>query len=179
MPPSKRTREPKRTPGAEDCANLAEASSADARATSGTAPAPAAKGEAEPPSSPLHCEVVGLTDATLTSKRSHAFEIICHDASGTRKTQGGEVFFVAIRGASRVRARVTDREDGSYMAEWTPTTSGIYHVSTSLFGVSLRGSPFTVQVEGPSPFAPNCEARRAPPPRHRLRRAPRHRLRRA
>ena len=102
------------------------------------------------------CIVSGL-QKHLTAKREAAFTIEAIDADGRRKHTGGEAFFIAIRGASRVRARVTDHQDGTYSAEWTPQCSGDYHVAVSLFGVSLKGSPFSVHVQGPEPFAPNCE----------------------
>ena len=112
----------------------------------------------EPVSSPEHCKVTGLQQH-LTAKREAVFKIEAYDDDGRRRNTGGEAFFIAIRGASRVRARVTDHQDGTYSAEWVPACSGDYHVSVSLFGVSVKGSPFSVHVQNNEPYAPNCEVR--------------------
>ena len=84
------------------------------------------------------------------------FFIEAHDATGCRRAEGGDAFFVAIRGASRVRARIYDGHDGSYRVEWKPPQSGFYEVAVSFFGVPLPGSPFKMHTTEPKPFAPNC-----------------------
>lgn len=110
----------------------------------------------EPVSSPEQCRVEGL-DCAYTAKREATFTVCAYDELGNRKLTGGEAFFIAIRGASRVRARVFDNNDGTYRVDWTPHVSGDYHIAVSLFGVSLHGSPFHISVLGPEPHAPNCQ----------------------
>lgn len=72
---------------------------------------------------PSQCKVTGMSDK-LTAKLSASFVIEAFEMSGVRKNSGGDGFFVAIRGASRVRARITDQQDGTYVVEWTPHVSG-------------------------------------------------------
>ena len=107
--------------------------------------------------SPIHSKVSGIDSGVFTSRRASKFVIEAHDQSGVRIVKGGDSFFIAIRGASRARARVTDNEDGSYSCEWTPSVSGDYYIAVSLFGVPFKGSPFIARVDGPEPYAPKCE----------------------
>lgn len=58
----------------------------------------------------------GLTEATVLE--TSQFSIETFDASGARSAVGGATFFVAIRGASRARSRITDNNDGTYTVEW-------------------------------------------------------------
>lgn len=114
---------------------------------------------------PELCRVIGLQrTASLAGKRSLDFSIEAYaygdDGMGEQlKTTGGDSFFVFIRGASRVRARVSDNGDGTYSAQWRPTTSGVYHISVSLFGQQVRGSPYACTVHDNAPYAPRCEVR--------------------
>jgi hypothetical protein len=118
-------------------------------------PAPAGP---ELPTAPELSQVVGNLSIGSVKHPLH-FMVEAYDTSGQRKHIGGDAFFIAIRGASRVRAKVTDMRDGRYACEWTPTTSGTYQIAVSLFGVSLPGSPFSLNVHMPYPHAPNCIAR--------------------
>lgn len=113
----------------------------------------------ELPTAPERCTAEGKGLEECIVKRPAFFTIFAHNTDGVRKDVGGDAFFIAIRGASRVRAKVTDMRDGTYECEWTPTNSGDYTIAVSLFGVSLPGSPFPVNVTLPYPYAPNCEAR--------------------
>ena len=79
------------------------------------------------------------------------FTIIAHDADGRRILIGGASFAVTIRrrGSSTgaiVRAKVTDRDDGTYMVEYKPLLSGQYHIAISLGGEAIYGSPFSLAV---------------------------------
>ena len=105
------------------------------------------------------CRVSGDGLRKVAVKQYGCFTIEAYDEEGKRKTVGGDAFFIAIRGASRVRAKVTDMRDGTYVVEWKPSVSGSYHVAVSLFGNSLPGSPYRLEVDSPFPYAPNCEAR--------------------
>ena len=89
----------------------------------------------------------------LTVNRLAEFEIHAIDSTGQPKNTGGDTFFVAIRGASGCRARVTDCNNGKYTIQWTPTVSGDYTIAVSLFGLSLPGSPFEARVFDPAPHA--------------------------
>ena len=115
--------------------------------------------ESQPQTSPDNCRVVGDGISKVAVRQEGVFEIHAYDANGDRRTTGGDAFFIAIRGASRVRARVTDMRDGTYVVEWKPSVSGSYQIAVSLFGNSLPGSPYGLEVDAPFPYAPNCEAR--------------------
>jgi len=106
--------------------------------------------------SALHCKVYGDGLSRATVRRITTFTIEACDASGTPKQEGGDVFFVAIRGGSRVRASVTDNEDGTYTVHCKPSVSGKYSIAISLFGLALAGSPFDLEVLTPAPEAHNC-----------------------
>ena len=105
---------------------------------------------------PGQCTVHGL-DLNMTVRTPAEFTVVAKDINGRQRSSGGEAFFIAIRGASRVRARVSDCSNGTYQVQWKPVVSGEYSVAVSLFGVSLHGSPFPLHVYDPSPYAPNCE----------------------
>lgn len=109
--------------------------------------------------SPLHCKAQGDGLHMATVRRAATFTIIACDEQGEKIGHGGDTFFVAIRGASRVRARVTDNEDGTYTVEYKPSVSGLYSISVSVFGLPLSGSPFAVSAITPAPDAENCELR--------------------
>jgi hypothetical protein len=83
-------------------------------------------------------------------------------ADGERQKQGGDSFFVSIRGrgaGEMVRAKVIDNLDGTYAVGYKPIHSGRYAVSISLLGEPLPGSPFTCAVSTPTPSAPHCVLR--------------------
>ena len=109
--------------------------------------------------SPLHCKAQGDGLHMAAVRRAATFTIIACDEQGEKIGHGGDTFFVAIRGASRVRARVTDNEDGTYTVEYKPSVSGLYSISVSVFGLPLSGSPFAVSAITPAPDAENCELR--------------------
>ena len=137
----------------------AEAAAAAAQAAAVAAEA-AAKAE-EGPAYPPNCVVAGIERlyAISTKAAPATFTIQSFDKEGQRKKRGGETFFVAVRGATRVRARIADPDTGDYIVSWQPGVSGSYHVAVSLFGEQLPGSPFDVLVHDPSPYAQMCTAR--------------------
>lgn len=124
-------------------------------------PAPEVEKEDEGPEpvvDPSKCEVRGLeAHHGITVRMPAEFIVVACDNTGVQRRSGGDAFFIAIRGASRVRARITDLCDGTYSVHWKPVVSGEYSVAVSLFGVSLPGSPFSTRVYDPSPYAPRCE----------------------
>ena len=99
----------------------------------------------------------GLNQSTVRQQAS--FTVTACIESGEQKTSGGDTFFIAIRGASRVRAHVTDSGDGTYLVTYKPSVSGQYSVSISLFGEPLPGSPFAVSAYTPGPEVSKCEVR--------------------
>lgn len=122
--------------------------------------------------SPLTSRVEGLLKR-YNVKDNAVFRIHAFREGGARSKAGGDAFFVAIRGASRVRARVVDQQDGTYEVTWKPLVSGPYSIAVSLFGVSLPGSPYYCHVDDPSPYAPNVrELWPLPPAAHPRAHAP-------
>lgn len=130
----------------------------EAPAAMAVSPPPAPEPVPEPPALPAsadHCRIMGLTGCSANTES--VFQVEACDENGKRSTSGGDSFFIAIRGASRVRARVSDNKDGTYTVMWKPELSGNYEVAISLFGNAIAGSPFTLHVHDHLPFAPNCE----------------------
>ena len=109
----------------------------------------------------VECKVHGPGISMAAVRHPAEFCIEAYDGTGERKQSGGDAFFVAIRGASRVRARITDKGDGSYKVEWKPPQSGQYQIAVSFFGLALPGSPFTLTATTPVPYAPHCVAKGA------------------
>ena len=48
------------------------------------------------------------------SAQPACFTIVAYHANGQPASSGGEKFLVAVRGASRSRARVIDQQNGTY-----------------------------------------------------------------
>ena len=70
------------------------------------------------------------------------FAIEARDGSAAARTDGGDAFFVSIRGCGvRVRARVTDMRDGSYTVRYKPEVSGSYFISISLCAPARCANP--------------------------------------
>jgi len=107
----------------------------------------------------VECRVTGEGLQRAAPMHTAVFHIEARDATGQRRSEGGDAFFVAIRGASRVRARIIDHGDGTYKVDWKPPQSGQYSIAVSFFGVALPGSPWTVHASTPVPFAPHCIAK--------------------
>ena len=76
-------------------------------------------------------------ESLAIARQTASFTIESYDASGVKLQSGGEPFRVDCRGASSVRARVADNEDGTYTVTWTPTVSGKYDIAISLHGIPL------------------------------------------
>ena len=62
------------------------------------------------------------------------FTITAVTYEGERCQYGGETFLIAVRGAARARARVTDFGDGTYGVSWKPECSGSYQIAAALQG---------------------------------------------
>ena len=93
------------------------------------------------------------------ARQQASFVIEARDAQGTQQQSGGETFMVAVRGSSKVTAKVVDCEDGTYRVEYKPSTSGSYSISVTLNGVALPDSPFPLLVLTPVPNPTRCVLR--------------------
>ena len=111
------------------------------------------------PTLPAQCVLMGDGLHKATMRKQANFNIETYDAENRRRSTGGDQFFVAVRGSSRVRARVADNDDGTYTVTFKPSVSGKYSIAVSLFGESLPGSPFALEVISPQPDADKCELR--------------------
>ena len=87
--------------------------------------------------SALHCRAHGAGLQMATVRQQATFTIDAHDENGERCARGGDAFFVAIRGGSRVRARVCDNDDGSYTVRLKPSVSGFYDTRTLIYTSTL------------------------------------------
>ena len=109
---------------------------------------------------PSRCQVSGsgLTEATV--RQEAFFEITAFDERGKRRDEGGDAFFVNIRGCGvRIRARITDHHDGRYTVRYKPEISGVYAIAISLYGDSLLGSPFMLHAHTQTAVAAQCIVR--------------------
>ena len=119
------------------------------------------------------CTVQGDGLRSATVRQEASFKITVGEA-----LRGDEAFFVSIRGASRVRAKVepddesdeeevvVDEEEGEqgqgvhvrrgggrFVCRYRPECSGDYTIAVSLYGVPLPGSPFALHVIAPRAVA--------------------------
>ena len=105
-------------------------------------------------------KVIGSGLTTTTVRQEATFTIEAHNGRGERKEEGGDAFFVSIRGCGvRLRAKVIDNQDGSYTVKYKTQTSGVYAIAISLLGESLPGSPFLCHARTPTAEASQCIVR--------------------
>jgi hypothetical protein len=102
------------------------------------------------------CRAEGDGLSRAIARQQATFTVVAADASGLKLEYGGDVFRVDIRGASAVRARVFDNEDGTYTVRYIASTSGAYDIGISLNGLTLEGSPYRVSVITPRPDPTKC-----------------------
>ena len=105
------------------------------------------------------CKVEGDGLRRAIVRQMAIFTIIARNAADELIKMGGDKFNVAMRGASALRARVFDNEDGTYTVSYFPSTSGRYNVSITLNGISLPGSPFAVDVLAARADPSRCQLR--------------------
>ena len=103
-----------------------------------------------------NCVVEGDGLATAMTRMLTSFTIEARDAEGNQQGAGGDRFKVEVRGTSVARAKVTDREDGTYLVEYKPSTSGVYSISVTLNGCPLPAAPYKVEVLTPAPDPAKC-----------------------
>ena len=88
---------------------------------------------------------------------SLSFSIRAADRTRQFKTQGGDSFVVLVDlirdlstdatiASERVAASVADQQDGTYAAQYSATSPGVYTVSVFCNRKAIRGSPFRVHV---------------------------------
>ena len=114
--------------------------------------------ESQPQTSPDNCCVVGDGISKVAVRQEGVFEIHAYGATVTDARRVACLLHCHSRCLTRVCAS-TDMRDGTYVVEWKPSVSGSYQIAVSLFGNSLPGSPYGLEVDAPFPYAPNCEAR--------------------
>ena len=105
------------------------------------------------------CKVSGAGLIAACVRQAATFWIEAYDSRGRKRGVGGDTFFVAVRGPSRLRARITDSEDGRYLVAWKPWTSGVYSITVSLNGELLPGAPYEVPTVSTLPAPSKCIAR--------------------
>jgi hypothetical protein len=96
----------------------------------------------------------GIVNATM--RQPTRFRIEATAPNGQKVSTRGMSFFIAIRGVARVRAKVVSEDNDAYNVEWKPSVSGLYSITISKAGRSLRGSPFSVNASTPLPLPRNC-----------------------
>lgn len=84
--------------------------------------------------------------------------IITNDQAGNLVTTGGAAVNVSITGANTVAAAVTDNDDGTYDAQYTPVASGTDNVGVTVNGTSVPGNPFAIIISAGGPSPPNTIA---------------------
>ena len=105
------------------------------------------------------CRMTGEGIETAIVRQLASFTITAVDASGEALKHGGDSFKVDMRGSGSIRARTFDNEDGTYTVRYFPNTSGKYHISVTLNGMSLPQSPCTVHVLAARPDPLKCQLR--------------------
>jgi len=79
------------------------------------------------------------------------------DASGVNCRVGGDNFSVKLRGPIKdLVASVHDRDDGTYVAEFTAPVTGEYALLVLLDGRHIHGSPFVLRVGSGAAHGPSC-----------------------
>ncbi len=74
------------------------------------------------------------------------------DAYRNPVTSGGATVVVTVSGANNPGAlTITDRDNGTYTASYTPTSAGTDQVAITMNGTPVSGSPFTSTVAAGSP----------------------------
>lgn len=106
------------------------------------------------------CQVSGDGVHTSIVRQIAEFSIEAVDSNYCRCKDGGENFFVLMRGCgTTMRAKVDDNEDGTYTVRYKPESSAVITIFVSLNGEQLPGSPFTATATTPTPVASLCKVR--------------------
>ena len=109
---------------------------------------------------------LGIKSANLGKKAQ--FTITSRDSQSRQRKRGGDVYAVKLnKEGYEVKVDVKDKDDGTYLAEYTVPEQGYlsfflslldgwggpgrYTLSVYLRGAHIKGSPFVVQVTRCSP----------------------------
>ncbi|KAK3243965.1 hypothetical protein CYMTET_32125 [Cymbomonas tetramitiformis] len=85
-----------------------------------------------------HSQVVGLSKV-FESSASINFVIEAKDATGTKKTYGGDTLLVTFKGPSIVTAQVEDLKNGDYEIKAKLTDPGVYDMVTLIYSSNVCG----------------------------------------
>ena len=94
-----------------------------------------------------HCTAEGDAVTFAATHAPASFLIRARDWVERECTAGGEAFEVRIKGPATFQAEVTDRGDGTYVANYTATISGSYAMHVTLGRHNIAGSPFSLTVD--------------------------------
>lgn len=67
-----------------------------------------------------------------------------HDSFQNPRHSGGEAFAVHVQGVARDSVQVKDRQDGTYLVEYTVQAEGTYQAHVTLHGAHVVGSPASI-----------------------------------
>ena len=97
----------------------------------------------------------GIHSATI--RQVATFQIERLDERGAQVSLEHMDLTVDVRGVQKVRAQLTSDPDAMIMnVSWSPKQSGRYEISILAAGISIAGSPFTVDASTPEPCAAQC-----------------------
>lgn len=91
-----------------------------------------------------------MTTATVpsagTTGQTTEITVQARDANGNPLTSGGSTVAISISGANTANPVVTDEDDGTYTASYTPTATGTDNIAITLGGAHISGSPYSSTV---------------------------------
>lgn len=106
--------------------------------------------------SPFTSQVAGLVTAPERSTATVPAQgtvgsttvivVQARDQDGQPRTSGGDTVVVDVTGANTARPAVTDRGDGTYVAQYRPGNLGADSVAITINGTAIQGSPYASQV---------------------------------
>ena len=89
--------------------------------------------------------------------RAHAVTVLTSDGYGNPLTTGGAAVSAKMSGPGASATRVEDHHNGSYTVTWSAALSGAHRLSVLLSGGHVKGSPFNVWIEMPTPASPRAQ----------------------
>lgn len=113
------------------------------------------------------CVAIGPGLDTARAGKEASFVIYAKDAYGNALTVGGNTFAVTLEGPVFLRADVGDNNDGTYMVQYQPMTSGSYNIAITRSeadatgapqAIHVKDSPFAMSVQPGKTFAGSCDA---------------------
>ncbi|HEU4641454.1 MAG TPA: filamin/ABP280 repeat domain-containing protein [Gemmatimonadaceae bacterium] len=86
-----------------------------------------------------------------TAGSATTITVQARDQNGVALTTGGATVVVTVSGANSATPAVTDNNNGTYTASYTPTKSGTDQVAITLNGTPISGSPYASTVVAGAP----------------------------